>query len=126
MPLAKPDRTLLPVNSTPDGAEQHYLRFDNPFLVQYVVYHHFRSLGWVVKSGIKFCVDWLLYKKGPVFSHAEFSIVVVPVYEDNEDEKTSPWELSNVQPWSWSWLNTLNRVNSQVQKVCRKSFPFLG
>ncbi len=55
----------------------HYLpnipidRFDNPFLIHYVVYHHYRSLGWVVKGGIKFCVDYLLYKRGPVFAHAE-------------------------------------------------------
>ena len=47
------------------------LVFDNPFLVHYVAYHHYRSLGWVVKGGIKFCVDYLLYKKGPVFTHAE-------------------------------------------------------
>ena len=46
-------------------------RFDNPFLVNYVVYHHYRSLGWVIKGGIKFCVDYLLYKRGPVFHHAE-------------------------------------------------------
>jgi tRNA-splicing endonuclease subunit Sen2 len=46
-------------------------RFDNPFLVNYAVYHHYRALGWVVKNGIKFCVDLLLYKRGPVFSHAE-------------------------------------------------------
>jgi tRNA-splicing endonuclease subunit Sen2 len=47
------------------------VRFDNPFLVNYVAYHHYRSLGWVIKGGIKFCVDLLLYKRGPVFSHAE-------------------------------------------------------
>jgi tRNA-splicing endonuclease subunit Sen2 len=47
------------------------LEFDNPFLVKYAAYHHYRSLGWVVKGGIKFCVDYLLYKKGPVFTHAE-------------------------------------------------------
>lgn len=46
-------------------------RPDNPFLISYIAYHHYRSLGWVVKTGIKFCVDWLLYKKGMVFSHAE-------------------------------------------------------
>jgi tRNA-splicing endonuclease subunit Sen2 len=49
------------------------LRPDAPFLVNYVVYHHYRSLGWVVKSGIKFCVDYLLYKRGPVFNHAEYA-----------------------------------------------------
>ncbi len=47
------------------------LHFDNPFLVNYTVYHHYRSLGWVIKGGLKFCVDYLLYKRGPVFSHAE-------------------------------------------------------
>lgn len=47
------------------------LRPDNPFIVNYVVYHHYRSLGWTVKSGVKFCVDYLLYKRGPAFDHAE-------------------------------------------------------
>lgn len=58
------------------------LRPDNPFIVSYVVYHHYRSLGWVVRNGVKFCVDWVLYKgadgvknprggAGPVGGHAE-------------------------------------------------------
>jgi tRNA-splicing endonuclease subunit Sen2 len=55
------------------GLETGYsLRPDNPFLVHYILYHHYRSLGWVVKGGIKFCVDYLLYKRGPVFHHAEY------------------------------------------------------
>ncbi|KAI0705134.1 hypothetical protein BC835DRAFT_1261418 [Cytidiella melzeri] len=98
-------------------------RFDNPFLVNYVAYHYYRSLGWVVKGGIKFCVDLLLYKRGPVFQHAEqvnlspFAVVVIPVYEDPEDRKTSPFELNNAEPFTWSWLSTINRVNTQVQKT---------
>ena len=47
-----------------------------------------------------------------------FALVVVPVYEDEEDQKTSPFNLLNSSPFSWSWLSTINRVNSQVQKVC--------
>ncbi|TFK39402.1 hypothetical protein BDQ12DRAFT_55301 [Crucibulum laeve] len=93
------------------------LQFDNPFLINYVVYHHYRSLGWVVKGGIKFCVDYLLYKRGPVFSHAEFALVVCPVYEDPEDQATSSIDLQNSSPFAWSWLSTINRVNSQVQKT---------
>lgn len=69
---------LLPASpfSTPTQAElaqvqAEWSRADNPFLLNYVAYHHFRSLGWVVKSGIKFCADFLLYKRGPAFSHAE-------------------------------------------------------
>jgi tRNA-splicing endonuclease subunit Sen2 len=57
--------SLTPSTETP-------LQFDNPFLIHYMVYHHYRSLGWVVKGGIKFCVDYLLYKRGPVFAHAEY------------------------------------------------------
>ncbi len=29
-----------------------------PLLIDYVVYHHYRSLGWVVKPGVKFGVDY--------------------------------------------------------------------
>jgi tRNA-splicing endonuclease subunit Sen2 len=54
---------------------------DDPFLVSYVVYHHFRSLGWIVRSGVKFGVDYIIYNRGPVFSHAEFAIVVIPSYD---------------------------------------------
>lgn len=110
-------------------------RPDNPFLIHYAVYHHYRALGWVVKGGIKFCVDYLLYKRGPVFHHAEyalsfvhvicpdnldllrFALVVIPVYEDETDRDTSLFNLQNVDPFSWSWLSTINRVNSQVHKV---------
>lgn len=108
-------------------------RFDNPFLVHYAAYHYYRSLGWVIKGGIKFCVDLLLYKRGPVFHHAEyasthachrvsltfcrFAVVVLPVYEDPADQESSPFNLANASPFSWTWLSTVNRVNSQVQKV---------
>ncbi|KIY52880.1 tRNA-intron endonuclease [Fistulina hepatica ATCC 64428] len=93
------------------------LQFDNPFIVHYVVYHHYRSLGWVVRGGIKFCVDYLLYKRGPVFTHAEFALVICPVYEDPADQETSCVNLQNSTPFSWTWLSTINRVNSQVMKT---------
>ena len=115
-PLPTPDvwRTLL---SSPLPFSPLPNRPDNPFLVQYVAYHHFRSLGWVVRSGIKFCVDYLLYKKGPVFTHAEFAVMVIPSYEDPADRETSPYHLPNETPMKWSWFSTINRVNSQVMKV---------
>ncbi|KAA1468778.1 hypothetical protein DENSPDRAFT_794957 [Dentipellis sp. KUC8613] len=112
----------LPPPLSPISADPHGLRADNPFLIHYFFIHHYRSLGWVVKSGIKFCVDYLLYKRGPVFQHAEFAMVVIPVYEDSEDEKTSPFRLQNVSPFTWQWLSTINRVNSQVQKTLILSY----
>lgn len=95
-----------------------WARADNPFLIQYVAYHHFRSLGWVVRTGAKFCVDWLLYKKGPAFSHAEFAVVVLPVYEDPADEKSCPFGIHPTGgKRDWVWFSSVNRVNTQVLKT---------
>ncbi|KAL1731146.1 hypothetical protein EV714DRAFT_283643 [Schizophyllum commune] len=87
---------------------------DNPFLINYAVYHHYRSLGWVVRGGIKFCADFLLYKKGPVFTHAEFALAVIPSYEAPEERTLNPEDGA---PYTWTWLSTINRVNAQVMKT---------
>ncbi|WWC88131.1 uncharacterized protein L201_003035 [Kwoniella dendrophila CBS 6074] len=92
---------------------------DDPTLVSYIAYHHYRSLGWVVKDGIKFCCDWLLYRRGPAFSHSAFACIVIPVYEDPSDKLTSPY---GNEDWyddrlSWKWINTIMRVNALVQKT---------
>lgn len=89
------------------------LRPDNPFLIQYAVYHHFRSIGWVPRPGIKFGVDWLLYMGGLVFSHAEFAVTVLPAYTDPY------WKSLGHHPpkRSWHWLHSINRVQSQALKT---------
>ena len=92
---------------------------DDPFLLNYVVYHHFRSLGWVVRGGVKFAVDFMLYDRGPVFSHAEFAVVILPSYSD-------PYWLSNgfLQSYvkgkekrTWAWFHCIHRVITQVRKT---------
>ncbi|KAF9877061.1 tRNA-splicing endonuclease subunit [Colletotrichum karsti] len=88
------------------------LQPDDSFLVNYAVYHHFRSLGWVPRAGIKFGVDWLLYAKGPVFDHAEFGAIVLPSYSDRW-WKDSDHELPRK---TWHWLHGVVRVLSHVQK----------
>ncbi|KAF4447346.1 hypothetical protein F53441_9110 [Fusarium austroafricanum] len=88
------------------------LQPDDNFLVHYAVYHHFRSLGWVPRGGIKFGVDWLLYAKGPVFDHAEFGLIVIPSYSDalwKEAGKQNPQK-------TWQWLHGTVRVLSHVTK----------
>ncbi|KAK4246737.1 hypothetical protein C7999DRAFT_15175 [Corynascus novoguineensis] len=88
------------------------LRPDDPFLVNYAVYHHFRSLGWVPRHGIKFGVDWIIYQRGPVFDHSEFGIMVMPAYSDPAWEEHEHEEPKR----SWSWLMGVNRVLSHVLK----------
>lgn len=96
------------------------LQPDDPFLLHYVTYHHFRSLGWVVRDGIKFAVDWLLYKRGPVFDHAEFGVIIIPSYTNPywfEDELRKQKVVKKRKEKSWSWLHATNRVLTQVTKT---------
>lgn len=104
-------RVLRQDSDFPPRAEDQ-LRPDDSFLVNYAVYHHFRSLGWVPRPGIKFAMDWMLYAKGPVFDHAEFGVIIMPSYSD-------PWWKENKTPThekSWHWLHGVVRVLSHVMK----------
>ncbi|PWY79597.1 hypothetical protein BO70DRAFT_371666 [Aspergillus heteromorphus CBS 117.55] len=101
---------------------------DDSFMISYVVYHHFRSLGWVVRSGVKFGVDYILYNRGPVFSHAEFAVVVIPAYEHPYWSATADRRAhcAEKQARSWWWLHCVNRVQAQVKKslvVCYVEVP---
>ncbi|CAG4942510.1 unnamed protein product [Parnassius apollo] len=49
---------------------------DKYFIEKYVVYHYFRSKGYIVKSGIKFGGEYLLYKEGPGINHADFIVLI--------------------------------------------------
>ncbi len=103
------------------------------FLVQYAVYHHFRSLGWVPRHGTKFGVDWLLYNRyawqasalghaplanfhlrGPVFDHAGFGVIVLPTFSDPWWKEHGHDEATTAR--SWRWFHGLNRVLSSVYK----------
>ena len=88
------------------------LQPQDPFLVNYAVYHHFRSLGWVPRHGIKFGVDFILYQRGPVFDHSEFGVMVMPTFSDGR------WkQIEHEAPKkSWSWLMGVNRVLAHVLK----------
>ncbi|KAK8186896.1 uncharacterized protein BKA78DRAFT_256173 [Phyllosticta capitalensis] len=93
-------------------ADSAALRPDDSFLLKYVVYHHFRSRGWVVRDGVKFSVDFMIYNRGPVFSHAEFAVQIIPSYSHPYwDDKEKP----DQNPW-W-WLYCVSRVQSNVLKT---------
>ncbi|PMD60424.1 uncharacterized protein K444DRAFT_588982 [Hyaloscypha bicolor E] len=92
---------------------------DDPFMTDYVVYHHFRSLGWVLRSGIKFSVDYMLYTRGPVFTHAEFGVLILPAYSDPY-WSSNPFLQNYVkskETRTWAWMNRIHRVITQVKKT---------
>ncbi|KAK5164656.1 tRNA splicing endonuclease subunit sen2 [Saxophila tyrrhenica] len=91
---------------------------DDPFLLSYITYHHFRSLGWVVRPGVKFGADYLLYNRGPVFSHAEFAVLVMPSYSHRYWNSPGGRGQRRVQgEKDWWWLHCVNRVQGQVKKT---------
>ncbi|KAF6313690.1 tRNA splicing endonuclease subunit 2 [Rhinolophus ferrumequinum] len=78
------------------------------FRTVYMAYHYFRSKGWVPKVGLKYGTDLLLYRKGPPFYHASYSVIVELV-----DDR---FEGSLRRPFSWRSLAALSRVSVNVSK----------
>ncbi|CAH2313192.1 tRNA-splicing endonuclease subunit Sen2 [Pelobates cultripes] len=74
----------------------------------YMAYHHFRSKGWVPKAGLKYGTDLLLYRKGPPFYHASYSVIVEFVNEN--------FEGHSLRPLTWKSLAGLNRTTVNVSK----------
>lgn len=57
----------------------------------------------------------VLYNRGPVFSHAEFGVLILPSYSHpfwSTDENRKRKERK-----PWHWLHAVNRVSSQVKKT---------
>ncbi|AGO13936.1 AaceriAGR073Cp [[Ashbya] aceris (nom. inval.)] len=75
----------------------------------YAAYHHYRSHGWCVRSGIKFGCDFLLYRRGPPFHHAEFSVMVLAPDERHD----------------YTWYSTVARVVGGAQKTLVLSYVAL-
>ncbi|KAF0467582.1 tRNA-intron endonuclease catalytic domain-like protein [Gigaspora margarita] len=90
-------------------------QLDNPFILRYVVYHYFRSLGWVVKGGMKFGCDYVLYEKGPEYKHAEYCVIVLPYYLSANNNMNNNHFRHNVMT-SWRLMSNLSRVCVQVKK----------
>jgi tRNA-splicing endonuclease subunit Sen2 len=72
-----------------------------------------------VRGGTKFSVDYLLYNRGPVFSHAEFAVLILPSYSDPfwKTDASRRKYVAKMESRRWSWLHCISRVNSQVKKT---------
>lgn len=90
------------------------------FVSCYAAYHHCRSRGWVPKggSGAKYGVDFMLYRKGPPFYHASYSVVV--------QKADGAYSSSARRPFSWRSLAALSRITANVSKelmLCYIIYP---
>ncbi|KAM6161596.1 tRNA-splicing endonuclease subunit Sen2 [Erethizon dorsatum] len=87
---------------------QAFTAIQPTFRTTYGAYHYFRSKGWVPKAGLKYGTDLLLYRKGPPFYHASYSVIV----ELMDERFTGPLR----RPFTWKSLATLSRVSGNVSK----------
>ncbi|XP_024892334.1 tRNA-splicing endonuclease subunit Sen2 [Temnothorax curvispinosus] len=88
------DGSLLDINR----AWLYFCKEKPDFLQKYVVYHYYRSKGWVVKPGIKYGGEFLLYKEGPPFYHASY-IVIIEV-ADADSLVVDPTMSSRSMTWN--------------------------
>lgn len=107
---------------SPDGSPvntetlwTHFLSINSRFVELYTAYRYYRSKGWVPKSGLKFGVDFLLYKEGPSFYHSTYAVVVTLV---EQFLKPSLESLSKPHTTGLTWreIITLDRVNEAARK----------
>ena len=77
------------------------------------MYHHFRVLGWVVRAGYTLGADWQLYKTGPAFHHASYTVRVEGVPREAGAESV---EGVAAPPLTWRQVLGLVRVAAAVRK----------
>ncbi|KAJ2213046.1 tRNA splicing endonuclease subunit sen2 [Coemansia sp. RSA 487] len=93
------------------------------FVLKYAAYYYYRAKGWVVRSGIKFGTDFLLYKSGgPSKSHSQYSVIVRERHPGPKGHRDANVPLAE----SWQFMFALSRVTAQAQKsllVCYIDAP---
>jgi tRNA-splicing endonuclease subunit Sen2 len=126
-----------PENSTPLTLSQflHLVgstaRPDDPFLVKYLAYHFYRRQRLVVKTGLKFGVDYLLYDKPVPLTHARRCVNVLGSYHlwpDAEDEGQRVERLVKSE-LSWQEIMLWQRLMGTVRKklvLCYVEIPRLS
>ncbi|KAG7196689.1 hypothetical protein KM043_016021 [Ampulex compressa] len=102
------DGSLLDVND----AWLYFCKVEKSFVQKYVVYHYFRSKGWVVKPGLKYGGDFLLYKQGPPFFHASYIVIVEIVGADSLIKDST----RSLQSMTWNKLLGLERLSETAAK----------
>ncbi|XP_053665129.1 tRNA-splicing endonuclease subunit Sen2 [Anopheles marshallii] len=73
------DNTIRPLE-----AFEKFRKIKKNFLACYCAYLYLKSKNWVIKSGIKFGGDFVIYVKGPQFYHASYIVLVQEMFEGKQ------------------------------------------
>ena len=121
-----------------------FLKYNKRFPEKYIAYFHFRRQGWVPKCGLKFGVDFLLYKISPSVYHSSYAVLVTNTTEDAErikerecedNQEIKPTEGNITEECfqekptaelSWQQVISIGRVNEGANKeviICSVVVP---
>lgn len=98
-------------------AKELWVEFSNnkKFLAKYSAYRYYRRKGWVPKSGLKYGVDFVLYKEGPVEYHSDYAIILRLMTEEEAERPFNTQETTG-DPLTWRDVIAIDRVCSSVVK----------
>ena len=90
-----------------------FCEHDGHFIGKYAAYRYYKKQGWVPKSGLKFGVDFLLYKHGPTYYHSSYGALVRMI-----DQSTSSGLVGNSGNGGLTWHDVISlcRVNESARK----------
>ncbi|KAK1901762.1 tRNA-splicing endonuclease subunit Sen2 [Dissostichus eleginoides] len=122
-PLSLTEYLQLSLEEEPLSISQLWRKFRSlrpDFVSSFSAYQHLRSKGWVPKEGggAKYGVDLMLYRRGPPFYHASYSVVIERV--------DGAFRGSTLRPFSWRSLAALSRITANVSKelmLCYIIYP---
>lgn len=98
-----------------------FTQTQSSFRRNFVVYYYYKAKNWIVKPGIKFGGDFLLYKQGPPFFHASY-VVIIEVIDANGQriDSLTNRAMDNVSVLS---LNRLCETAGKELIICRVKWP---
>lgn len=90
-----------------------FCEHDGDFIGKYVAYRYYKKQGWVPKSGLKFGVDFLLYKHGPAYYHSSYGVLVRMI-----DHSTNSGLVGDSGSGDLTWHDVISlcRVNESARK----------
>lgn len=57
---------------------EHITQQNPNFRTNYIVFKSLRRKGWIVKSGLNYGINFVLYQGSPELKHAEYAVAVLP------------------------------------------------
>eukprot|EP01023_Acetabularia_acetabulum_P054075 TRINITY_DN6073_c0_g1_i4.p1 TRINITY_DN6073_c0_g1~~TRINITY_DN6073_c0_g1_i4.p1 ORF type:complete len:274 (-),score=26.32 TRINITY_DN6073_c0_g1_i4:14-775(-) len=82
------------------------------FLTSYAIYQHYRSLGWLLRAGIQYGGEYVLYQGHPAWFHSDY--IVLPLVLSPHNAQIS-----------WRQIQLGQRLSSNVRKKLLLVYVFI-